>query len=491
MEWFSGDVGSAISSAKAKKAIFCVYITGKDEMSGKVLEMTESSEFSDRYKELVCIKIEQGTTTFSQFSQIYPVLMVPSIFYINSATGVDIEVTVTTGDEKAVLSGLDRAIEKFNSSGTTKVNETSDTTTTTTSDTTTASEDSSEPSTSAGSESQEMAARVSRARDMLHENVGAVGPIEAHVTPTPLDARVSRAKDLMQQKREEKEQEEEDTEKNKEIERRNLGRDLQELQRKQDEQKIQEMVKERQKEKEEQRAAKARVQAQIEQDRADRAERFKKEKDERTEKRQEAERKALAEQAAKADRDAAERSTIARLQFRLPDGRSRTNQFPADSTLDEVYKWVTTDLDSGFSRFSLSTTFPRRNLDESPRTATLRDLQLAPSGTILVLPQGGSSSGALISSDGSFYSLIMLLFTPFSFLWGLVSSFINPPPSRGVGGAAATPSGASSGGSGNTLGGQAAASRATRSGNVGRISNLDQSDDDETNTYNGNSTQQM
>ena len=50
---------------------------------------------------------------------------------------------------------------------------------------------------------------------MLHENVGAVGPIEAHVTPTPLDARVSRAKNLMQQKREEKEQEEEDTEKNK------------------------------------------------------------------------------------------------------------------------------------------------------------------------------------------------------------------------------------------------------------------------------------
>ena len=44
----------------------------------------------------------------------------------------------------------------------TKVNETSDTTTTTTS--AAASEDSSEPSTSAGSESQEMAARVSRAR---------------------------------------------------------------------------------------------------------------------------------------------------------------------------------------------------------------------------------------------------------------------------------------------------------------------------------------
>ena len=61
--------------------------------------------------------------------------------------------------------------------------------------------------------------------------------------------------------------------------------------------------------------------------------RFKKEKDEREEQRKEAERKTLAEQAAKADRDAAQRSTISRLQFRLPDGRSRTHEFLADSTL--------------------------------------------------------------------------------------------------------------------------------------------------------------
>ena len=28
MEWFTGDVGSAITLAKSKNAIFCVYITG-------------------------------------------------------------------------------------------------------------------------------------------------------------------------------------------------------------------------------------------------------------------------------------------------------------------------------------------------------------------------------------------------------------------------------------------------------------------------------
>merc|ERR1719468_1436570 len=102
------------------------------------------------------------------------------------------------------------------------------------------------------------------------------------------------------------------------------------------------------------------------------------------------------------------------------------------------------------------------------------------------------SSSALMANDGSLMSLLMLLMTPFTFLWGLVSSFINPPPSRGPSG-----NGVASGGSaGQTLGGSTQTDRNTnrpkRGGNVGRISNLhEQSDDDEQNTYNGNSTQQM
>jgi len=488
MEWFTGDVGSAITLAKSKNAIFCVYITGQDDMSVKLLEMTQTTDFSEKYKDIVCIKIEQGTTTFSQFSQIYPVLMVPSIYYINSATGVDIEVTVTTGDVQSVLAGLDRAVDKFNDSSAAPSQVASTSEAAKPAADKQESEDA-KPSTSV--ESQDVGARVSRARELLDENVGNVGPVQGHDTPTRLEDRVSRAKDFIQQRQEEKSKEEEEKEKSKEIERRNLGRDVQEFQRKQEEQKIQEMVKERQKEKEEERQARARVQAQIEQDRADRAARFKKEKDEREEQRKEAERKTLAEQAAKADRDAAQRSTISRLQFRLPDGRSRTHEFSADSSLDEVYKWVSTDLEAGFSRFTLSTTFPRRNLDDSPRSSTLRDLQLAPSGTVMVLPVASSSS-ALMANDGSLMSLLMLLMTPFTFLWGLVSSFINPPPSRGPSG-----NGVASGGSaGQTLGGSTQTDRNTnrpkRGENMGRISNLhEQSDDDEQNTYNGNSTQQM
>jgi len=493
MEWFTGDVGSAIGAAKQRKSIFCVYVVGEDEMSTKLVSMTETEDFKDRYKDMVCIKIDQASTTFTQFSQIYPVFMVPSIFYINSATGVDIEVTVTTNDEKSVIAGLERALQKFNEPCTTTTAKTPPATSNSqpTTDNTPVQEANKESNEIAASEeagesaASEVAAdteastsaavheRVNRAREMLNDNVGVIGDVQGHDTPTSLEERVSRAKDLIQQKREEKSKEESDKEKNLEKERRQLGKDVQDMQRKQEDQKIQEMVRERQKEREEEKAAKARVQAQIEQDRLDRAERYKREKDEREELRKEKEREALAEQAARADRDAAERSTISRIQFRLPDGRSRTQQFPAESQLDEVYTWVSTSLDSGFSKFSLSTTFPRRNLDDQSRSITLKELQLAPSGTILVLP---ATSSSLSTSDGSLMSFLMLLLSPFTFLWSLISSFINPPPSRQD-----PPSSGQNRNAGNR--------RSNRAGNIGRIGQF--SDDDEQNTYNGNSTQQQ
>ena len=39
------------------------------------------------------------------------------------------------------------------------------------------------------------------------------------------------------------------------------------------------------------------------------------------------------------------------------------------------------------------------------------------------------SGGALSTSDGSLMSLMMLLFTPFTFLFSLLSRFIIPQPS--------------------------------------------------------------
>merc|ERR1719206_331167 len=102
--------------------------------------------------------------------------------------------------------------------------------------------------------------------------------------------------------------------------------------------------------------------------------------------RKEKEKDALAAQAALAEKTASERATVARIQFRLPDGSSQTKQFPAESSLSEIYEFVKSGLDTPFSSFSLSTTFPRRMLDQEDKATTLKQLQMAPSATILVLP---------------------------------------------------------------------------------------------------------
>ena len=168
--------------------------------------------------------------------------------------------------------------------------------------------------------------------------------------------------------------------------------------------------------------------------------------------------------------------------MRLPDGSCRTHHFPAQSPLSELYSLVRTE--TNYTSFSLSTTFPRRNLDTEDKAATLKDLQMAPSCTVMVLP-----SATVSSHNGDLMSLIWLLLTPFTILWGIVSSFIGTaggtqsPPQSG-------PSNSSSSSGGETRGrGGAATHKVTREAGIGRLRNTDFSDD-ENNTWNGNSTQQ-
>merc|ERR1712059_185590 len=126
------------------------------------------------------------------------------------------------------------------------------------------------------------------------------------------------------------------------------------------------------------------VKAAIEQDRLARKMKYDAEKKEVDEKKKEIERKNLAAAAAAA------RASVSRLQFRLPDGRAQTKQFPADTSLAEVYTFVEAEvLEPTFGKFTLTTTFPRRQLDQEDQTRSLKELQMAPSATILVLPIGG------------------------------------------------------------------------------------------------------
>ena len=487
MEWFNGGVGEAIAAAKAKKAIFVVVVKGTfnhtihmtinhlneigkpDEEPTKELDkILEDSEVVAALNNMVCISVENGTSTCLQFSSIYPVILVPSVyfigkvtldpwawtkmitlysinvFYADSNTGVDLEITGGIVTKETLMSSINKALSKVGEAI----------------DTVQATPVVSEAQSSETEEKSE-AKNTENSTSEVVQNEAA----NSSRTEVPLEDRVARAKELMAQRQAEREAQEKEKEKDKEKERREVGKALLERKRMQEEKDLKEAALARRKDKEEEKKAKEAVKAAIEQDRIDRKAKYDAEKKAAEEMRKEKEKDALAAQAALAEKTASERATVARIQFRLPDGSSQTKQFPAESSLSEVYEFVKSGLDTPFSSFSLSTTFPRRMLDQEDKAATLKQLQMAPSATILVLPLGGIVS----NQDGGLMSLIWLILTPFTVLWAMLSSFFGSSTS----GANATPT----------------SGRSTRrEGGIGRIRN--DRDDGENNTWNGNSTQQ-
>jgi len=449
MEWFTGGVGEAIAAAKAKKAIFAVFVKGKsdEETTIKLTEILEDPEVVSALSSMVCISVENGTNTCLQFSSIYPVILVPSVYFIDSSTGVDLEITGGIVTKESLLGSINKALDK--------VGEAVDIA------------QAAPVAAAAPASITETSATIIESSNSTKEaaeesKVEAVSSNSSVEQPKPLEERVERAKLLMAQRQAEREAQEKEKEKDKEKERREVGKALLERKRMQEEQDLKEAALARRKDKDEEKKAKEAVKAAIEQDRLDRKMKYDAEKKANDEKRKENEKAALAAQAAQAEKTASDRATVARIQFRLPDGSSQTKQFPAETPLSEVYDFVSTGLETQFSSFSLSTTFPRRMLDQEEKTTSLKELQMAPSATILVLPLGGLVS----QQDGGLMSLIWLILTPFTVLWAMLSSFFGSAPSSS----------------------QPAPSSSRREGGIGRI--RQDRDDGENNTWNGNSTQQ-
>jgi len=437
MKLFNGGVKEAIAEAKAKQTVFVVIVTGpsSDEASVKLDEVLADSEIISRFSSMVCIKLENGSPTCSQFAAIYPVIIVPSVYFIDSSSGVDIEITGGVITKESLLGSFSKVSDKMSGSVTSDaVKEIS--------------EETQEPGQSSSAAS------------------------------TTLQDRVERAKMLVEQRKAEKEVAEGDKEKSKEMERREVGKAMLDQKRRQEEKELRDAAVARRKDKEEERLARERVKAQLEQDKLDKRVKFQAEKVAAEENRREKEKEALAAQAAQAEIRAAERATTARIQFRLPDGSSQTQHFPADTGLSELYTFARTGLSGPkLTSFSLSTAFPRRNLDTEDMAASLKDLQMAPSATVMVLP----STSVMSSQDGGLMSLVMLLLTPFTLLWSMISSFF---------GSSSSDSGSSASSGAGARGAAAATHRVTREAGIGRLRSSDFSDDD-MNTWNGNSTQQQ
>ena len=84
MNWFDGTLKEAISFAKENKAVFVVVVSGAGDGAEieKLYSVLEDSKIISKFAKMVCIRLENGSAAFDQFAAIYPVKLIPSIYFI-------------------------------------------------------------------------------------------------------------------------------------------------------------------------------------------------------------------------------------------------------------------------------------------------------------------------------------------------------------------------------------------------------------------------
>ncbi|KAK9503610.1 hypothetical protein O3M35_010134 [Rhynocoris fuscipes] len=338
-------------------------------------------------------------------------------------------------------------------------------------------------------------------------------------TPNPankasIEERVEKAKILIEKKKEEKTLEEMKNEKKAELERRRVGQELLLAKREQQDRELRQLKEEREREKKEEALARQRILDQIAQDRAERAERqniISKPPQENSNANA-AEDKVVEPPTPPAPATSAN-ANIARLQFKLPSGETKSHNFTRDTTLSQVREFIDSNIVRPFGNYQLATTFPRREFTARDNNRNLRELQLIPSAVILIIPTSGSlaarpSFGWTQMIIDMFWDLTQPVISLSRYVCNLIFGRRNTTSTAPVTGQSAANSNPSSlstrtGGLPTTGAGAAAAAFNTnvaqRLGGTstikkrGNIYSLREhrDDDEDNNTWNGNSTQQM
>ncbi|KAK4300644.1 hypothetical protein Pmani_027166 [Petrolisthes manimaculis] len=584
MEWFSGSIVEAITAAKSRNAIFVVYVHDASDASKTTDEALANSDVSTTLNsdQFVAIKLENGADNAKQFSQIYPLVLVPSLFFISGQTGIPLEVLggpLTADTLKLKLNKLLPTTETTTNSPSaptpstsaaipTPLHEAAPTPTSSqvtpkppptqatpkppppiqaastpllsnAAPTPQPSQTTPEPVVPTVSMHQEpqgqeetTKARVEASAEQgSGEGVAAAAAAECSMESQDsvqsgdvsrevegidesglvdddtlsLEDKVERAKVLLAEKQAKDAWEKGEEVRQKEVERRKMGQEVAKRKQQQEDDSHRAAALERKKDKEDDKLAREKVKAQIAQDRAER----------------EARAALLRGEQPRPTNDppaapppqpnpVPSTSNTTRLKFRLPEGYSSITQFvaqfPADTTLSTVRQHIQDNVTPTLTAFSLASTVHQGSFRMEDESATLRDLGLVPSAILAVLPTGSGGGRVVSKFGGRLWDILWLLLTPITFLLSMVRSMVG----RGGGGASGerrtapqTTNGPSEPkrpreeGSAttryrpSTAYGSRAESRLRREGNIHRLSNPDDEDDDENNTWNGNSTQQM
>ncbi|XP_044160097.1 UBX domain-containing protein 4 [Bufo gargarizans] len=500
MFWFQGSIPEAIAEAKQRSSVFVVFVAGDDEQSIRMAESWGDEEVERAAAQgFVAIRIDSKSETCLQFSQIYPVVCIPSSFFIGE-NGIPLEVIAGSISAEELIAKITK-VKQMHTGKNDQLPADTDVPVGSPETTCPVSESPSmeSPPVETSSASPETTPAQSDNSPTEESNEVVEG---ARETSEEIAEKMERVMAKLEMKAEQRQKEEQEKEIKSEIGRRKMGKDMLEYKRKQEDVQAKRVLEERNREKAEDKAARDRIIQQIAQDRADRAARFAKSKEE-----QESIRAAelqARQVAAEAKKEAAqkERRTVARIQFKLPDGSSFMNQFSSEAPLEEARQFAVQTVGNAYGNFSLATMFPRREFTKEDYGKSLLSLELAPSASIVLLP-AGRPAGAVVqsSSDGGAWGFLGTFLYPLLAVWRFLSSFLfsSPPPTQHTGrpGQTQQESDNSSASSSSepkreTVRKRVLEKRADEFKKEGKIYRLrTQDDEDENNTWNGNSTQQM
>uniref|UniRef100_A0A8C3HB33 UBX domain-containing protein 4 n=1 Tax=Chrysemys picta bellii TaxID=8478 RepID=A0A8C3HB33_CHRPI len=462
MLWFRGTIPAAIAAAKQQSSVFVVFVSGDDEQSTQMAASWEDQKVTEAASDgFVAIKIDIKSEACLQFSQIYPVVCIPSSFFIGD-NGIPLEVIAGSVSAEELITRIHKVKQMH----------------------------------AVKNESLENGSELSAQSPSFQANT-----TSENAQSRTVELCETQITKKLEEKREEKRKEEEQKEIKKEIDRRKTGKEILDYRRRHEEELTKRMLEERSREKAEEKAARERIKQQIAMDRAERAARFAKTKEEVEAAKAAAQQAKQAEAEARREASQKERSAIARIQFRLPDGSSFTNQFPAEAPLEEARQFAAQTVGNTYGNFSLATMFPRREFTKEDYGKKLLELELAPSASIVLLPAGRPATSVVQASGGDLWKFLGTILYPLIAGWRFISNFLftSPPPSQPTARAGhqqehSNPSPSSTvEPSRQAVRKRVLEKRGEDFKKEGKIYRLRTQDDgeDENNTWNGNSTQQM
>ncbi|NXT19584.1 UBXN4 protein, partial [Syrrhaptes paradoxus] len=521
MMWFGGSIPAAIAAAKQQSSVFVVFVSGEDEQSTEMAARWEDKKVTEAASDgFVAIKIDTKSY-FIKFAALNcccadPVVCVPSSFFIGD-NGIPLEVIAGSVSVEELVTRIHKVKQMHTVKGQPLENGSQSSAPCPSSQSDGAPEnmqsraaefcDSPESvvietvSPSAGDDGANSGQASQEATNSSNEQVSDAQPVNDLTLKTFHFILKFRITKKLEERREEKRKEEEQKEIKKEIERRKTGKEMLEYKRRQEEELTKRMLEERNREKAEEKAARERIRQQIAMDRAERAARFAKSKEEAEAAKAAALQAKQAEIEARKEAAQKERSAIARIQFRLPDGSSFTNQFPSEARLEEARQFAAQTVGNAYGNFSLATMFPRREFTKEDYGKKLLELELAPSASVVLLPAGRPATAVVQASGGDLWKFLGTILYPLLAVWRFISNFLftSPPPSQSAVRSAhqqehSNPSTSSSmEQSRQAVRKRIVEKRGEDFKKEGKIYRLRTQDDgeDENNTWNGNSTQQM